>query len=469
MNVCEAPPSQPNIVFVLTDQWRAQATGYAGDPNVKTPCLDALAAQSVNFVNAVSVLPVCTPQRAALLTGRYPLSTGMFLNDLYLPADELCMAEMFKAGGYETGYIGKWHLDGHGRDSFIPEARRQGFDYWKVLECTHEYNASYYYSGEDQTKRQWEGYDAFAQTRDARQYIRDHARQSKPFLLFVAYGGPHFPHETAPAEFKSCYPAQSIQLRPNVPAESRSNVCRQAQGYYAHCSAIDRCVGELRKTLEEEGLDRDTIFVFTSDHGEMLGSQGQPCCEKQRPWDESVCVPFLLSYPAVTGHQGRSVKTPINAPDILPTLLALSGVDIPKTIEGDDLSRFIRNPISDEDRGALIMSVSPFANYRKGKAFRGIRTMRYTYVRSLEGPWLLYDNERDPYQMNNRVEDPAAAELLKDLDGKLSDKLRQTGDEFLPGGEYLKRFGLQVDGRGIIPYQAGSAVQSPSAPFCANP
>ena len=88
---------KPNIVFVLTDQWRAQAFGHRGDPNVRTPNIDALAARSLNFENAVSVCPVCTPQRAALLTGRLPTSTGMFLNDLYLPAEELCMAEIMLA------------------------------------------------------------------------------------------------------------------------------------------------------------------------------------------------------------------------------------------------------------------------------------------------------------------------------------------------------------------------------------
>src|SRR5210317_567908 len=109
----ELAVTHPNIVFILTDQWRAQAFGYAGDPNVQTPNIDALSQRSINCENTISVCPVCTPQRASLLTGRYPTSTGMFLNDIYLPKEELCMAEMFKAAGYDTGYIGKWHLDGH--------------------------------------------------------------------------------------------------------------------------------------------------------------------------------------------------------------------------------------------------------------------------------------------------------------------------------------------------------------------
>ena len=138
---------RPNIVYLLADQWRASATGYAGDPNVRTPNLDRLAREGLNFRNAVSVCPVCTPYRAALMTGRFPTSTGMFLNDAHLPEGELCMAEIFRQAGYVTAYIGKWHLDGHGREAYIPPDRRQGWEYWKAAECDHTYNHSHYYSG----------------------------------------------------------------------------------------------------------------------------------------------------------------------------------------------------------------------------------------------------------------------------------------------------------------------------------
>jgi len=285
-------PGRPNIVYVLADQWRACATGYAGDPNVKTPNLDTLASTSINFENAISVCPVCTPYRSALLTGRYPMSTGMFLNDLYLPDEELCMAEIFKRASYETGYIGKWHLDGHGRSSFIPKERRQGFDYWKVLECTHDYNHSQYYDGDNKTLHTWEGYDAFAQTADARSYIHDHAKSDRPFLLMLSYGPPHFPHHTAPEKFKNLYDPGAITLRPNVPGNKMEKARKEAQGYYGHCTAIDHCLGDLLKTLQDTGIADNTIFIFTSDHGEMLWSQGQKHWEKQRPWDESIRVPF---------------------------------------------------------------------------------------------------------------------------------------------------------------------------------
>jgi len=453
---------RPNIVYVLTDQWRAQAIGYAGDPNVKTPHLDGLASEGVNFVNAVSIVPSCTPHRAALLTGRYPLSTGMFVNDLALPSEELCMAEMFTEAGYDTGYIGKWHLDGRGRDAYIPRERRQGFDYWKVLECTHNYNNSFYYAGDDPTKRKWDGYDAYAQTKDAQAYIRDRAKNGKPFLLVMSYGGPHFPHHSAPADLKALYPIDSIKLRPNVPDSKRERSQKEAQGYYAHCTALDRCVGDLRQTLEESGISDHTIFVFTSDHGEMLGSQGVRPFEKQRPWDESILVPFLLSYPQITGKTGREVATPINTPDILPTLLALSGIKIPKTIEGEDLSRLIKDRDLNEDRAALVMSVAPFAGYSGGKAFRGIRTSQYTYVRSVDGPWLMYDNEQDPYQMNNLIESGDRPELQQELDQKLQAKLKETGDAFLGPKESLKAWGYHFGKKHAIPYGRNAPVQGPA-------
>ena len=125
---------RPNIVFVFGDQWRAQATGYAGNSTVRTPNLDRLAAESVNFAHAVAGCPVCSPYRASLLTGQYPLTHGVFVNDVYLQPNPQSLAHAFADNGYATAYIGKWHVDGHGRSSDIPPERRQGFEYWKVLE-----------------------------------------------------------------------------------------------------------------------------------------------------------------------------------------------------------------------------------------------------------------------------------------------------------------------------------------------
>ena len=332
---------KPNIIYILTDQWRASATGYSGDPNVKTPNIDALAKGSLNFKNAVSITPVCTPYRAALMTGRYPTTTGMFFNDVHLPDEEICIAEVFGKAGYNTGYIGKWHLDGNGRTSFIPAEKRQGFDYWKAAECDHDYNHSHYYTGNNDEKMFWDGYDVFEQTKDAQQYIRNQSKNEKPFILFVAFGTPHFPHETAPKEFLDIYDQNNIKLPPNVPASLLENSKKEAKGYYAHCSALDKSIGDILATIDDEGIRDNTIFIFTSDHGEMMGAQGVRPKTKQVPFGESANVPFLLRYPAVTGNTGRMVQMPINTIDIFPTLLGLAKLKVPKTCEGDDLSPLI--------------------------------------------------------------------------------------------------------------------------------
>src|SRR3954467_3030230 len=185
-----SPAGKPNILIIMADQWRAQAFGFAGDPNVKTPNLDRLQRQSAWLVNAFAGVPVCCPTRASLLTGQRALTHGVFLNDVPLATNAVTLAKVLAGAGYDTGYIGKWHLNGDGRSSFIPPERRQGFDYWKVLECTHDYNHSYYYSDGPQ-KLMWDDYDAVAQTRDAEQFLQERAGSGKPFLLVLAWGPPH--------------------------------------------------------------------------------------------------------------------------------------------------------------------------------------------------------------------------------------------------------------------------------------
>lgn len=445
---------RPNILFLMPDQWRAQAFGYSGDPNVKTPHIDRLARQSVDFRYAVASTPVCSPTRASLLTGQRPLEHGLFLNDAHLPASAGTFAEVLKEAGYDTAMIGKWHVDGHGRQTFIPRERRQGFDYWKVLECTHDYNKSYYYADTPE-KLQWSGYDAIAQTRDAQQYIRDHANSEKPFLLTIWWGPPHNPYQTAPKEFHELYDPEAIQLRPNVPPADAEKARKALAGYYAHCSAIDQCVGDLMQTLRDAGIDDNTLIVFTSDHGDMLESQGLQ--RKQKPWDESIRVPMLWHYPDKLGLEGKSVETPMSSEDVMPTLLSLVGAPIPESVSGLDYAPFMiggDNP--NPSNAAVITCIHPFGEFDRasgGKEYRGIRTPRYTYVRDLNGPWLLFDNERDPYQLSNLIDNPTTSALQQKLNAILVAKLTAAGDAFEHSSVYLDKWGYadRVDQNGTLP------------------
>jgi arylsulfatase A-like enzyme len=301
-----APAKPPNVVLVFGDQWRVQATGYAGvDPCVRTPHLDALARRSVNFENAVSGCPVCCPMRASMLTGQSPVTHGVFVNDVQLRDDGQSLAQVFGAHGYDTGYIGKWHVDGRGRSSYIPPECRQGFGYWKVLECTHNYNESYYmyYAGDSDERLTWEGYDAAgAQTADALRYLRGRAVGADPFMLVLSWGPPHNPYGTAPQKYRDMYDPSEVVLRPNVTPEAAVQAREDLAGYYAHCTALDDQLGELCATLDSTGLAEDTLLVFFSDHGDMLGSHGMQ--RKQKPYDEACRVPCLISHPRQLGAAG---------------------------------------------------------------------------------------------------------------------------------------------------------------------
>lgn len=445
---------RPNVVFVFADQLREQALGYTGDPNVLTPNIDRLAGESVNIRNAVSCVPVSCPYRASMLTGQYALSTGVFLNDVQLNPEINSAAKIYKKAGYNTAYIGKWHINGNGRSKYIKEELRQGFEYFKALECTHEYLRSKYFDNNDTVPKFWKGYDAIDQTKDAINYMRKHSKDEKPFILYLSWGGPHNPYGQITDNYKKLYAGKEILLRKNVPSGNREQAIKDLRGYYAQITALDDCIGMLQKAIKEIGIEENTIFVFTSDHGDMLGSQGMRW--KQRPYEESIRVPFLVKYPALLSDKNREIDMIINTPDILPTLLGLSDIEIPETIEGDDLSDIIIGEKDDYTDAALIECITPFADFKKniGSEYRGLRTKRYTYVRDLNGPWLMFDNLKDPYQQKNVIDSPEYADIRKELDNKLMKKLKSLGDEFLPGMEYIKKWGYVVDKTGTVDWRS---------------
>jgi len=435
---------QPNIVFVFADQLRAISVGYTGNSIVQTPALDRLAAESVVFSSAVCGCPVCTPYRACLLTGRYPLSHGVFVNDVRLPESEVTFGELYTAAGYDTAYIGKWHLDGPERAGYTPPGpRRHGFGFWAVGNCTHDYWHSLYYRDSPQPLY-WEGYDAHAQARLACDYIRGHGRD-RPYCLFLSWGPPHNPYDWVPDVYLRQYQSDMLPIPPNVPQPDRPALA----GYYAHISALDDALGWILAAIRDSSQEQDTIVVFTSDHGDMLGSHG--VWRKQWPWDDCMLVPLVLRYPAAQG-QARTVDAPVNVVDLLPTLLSLSGMAIPDRIEGSNLAHLVTGVPGETPDSALMQIISPFAESIEPE-WRGVRTARYTYVRTLCGPWLLYDNRADPYQLRNLAADPAYAALRLELEHSLQDWLELTGDAFLPAETYRQRYGIvDIDERFAVRY-----------------
>ena len=437
----------PNVVYIFADEMRMQDAGYAGNRDVQTPTMDRLAGEGLNLTHAVSGCPVCCPYRGSLMTGQYPLTHGVYINDVELNPNCDSIAHAFKRGGYDTAYIGKWHLYGspdgkYGRrQAYVPRDYQLGFDYWKAFECTHDYNDSHYYFNDDDRLQPWGDYDARAQSQDAAQYIRDHAEAKTPYMMVLSWGPPHFPLHTAPQEYQDRFAHVDIELRPNVSADKQAEAREELRGNYAHIAALDDCLATVLDAIDASGQRDNTIVVFTSDHGDMFGSQG--INRKSVPWDESIRVSFLLRWPAAlpTG----ALPLPLDAPDIMPTLLGLCELEIPATVQGQDYSAVLRGEQAlSGDEAALLNLPAAFANVLEHgfKAYRGLRTQRYTYVRNTDGPWLLFDNEADPYQMCNLVGSAEHADVQSALESRLQHRLAALGDEFLDGQAYLERDGL---------------------------
>lgn len=439
---------QPNILFLFADEWRAQATGYAGDPNCRTPRLDGLAAESIDGVNAVAGCSVCCPYRASLMTGQYPLSHGVFINDVELDPDCHSLARAFGAAGYHTSYVGKWHLYGSPEGTYerraarVPRSHQLGFDHWRGFECTHDYWDTPYWVDDDPEPHHWAGYEPMAQSQWIADQLRQRADDEQPFLLMGSWGPPHFPLHTAPEKWRQHYAGRDIVLRPNVPPQHRDRAVDDLRGYYAHIAALDECLAVVLDALEETGLADDTILVVTADHGDMRSSQGLET--KLFPFEESVRVPFLLRWPRAFGRQASTFTPPIDAPDLMPTLLGLAGLAVPASCQGTDWSPILRGErVATGDEAALLIMAAEFTELRFNgmRAYRGLRTATHTYVRNLDGPWLLYDLQADPYQMRNLVGRPEAAAVQADLESRLQQKLDGLGDRFLPGEVYCQQAG----------------------------
>jgi arylsulfatase A-like enzyme len=455
---CTKKQEQPNILFVFADQLRSHELSCYGGINIKTPNLDRLAQEGLQMTNAISTYPVCTPFRGMLMTGSYPMHTGIVCND-HPRRDALpSIAEACKAADYQTGYIGKWHLDGIGRTTYIPPERRMGFEFWQALECTHSYFESKYFENDSDELKQWEGYDAEAQTESAQNYIRNRDK-NRPFFLMLSWGPPHDPY-IAPEKYMKRVDPEKLVLRPNLKEKEieselvtnmrfnlhnnienkrtpeRMNLADEEHvrknmlhGYLASTLAIDDYLGELLKTLKEEKILDNTIIVFTSDHGDHLGSHRFK--GKCTPFEESISIPFLIRYPEKILQ--KTISDALLAPiDMMPTILGMAGIDYPK-IDGQDLSEVITNKRSDTRDEILIMGMTHLntaALVNSLDTWRGLRTKQYTYARyEDQTSWLLYDNEKDPYQMNNLADNPQYSDLIEAFNKKLDLLLEEAGDE----------------------------------------
>ncbi len=421
----EAPGvRRPNILFILPDQLRAQALGCMGNTDVRTPNIDRMAAEGLLLPNTFANTPVCCPARADMLTGTYAHRNGMVANDLRLRESELTIANYLHDAGYRTGFIGKWHLDGGPRmPGFIPPGpRRHGFEFWAANECSHAHFDTQYFRDTPEAIPIHK-FEAEAWTDVALEFIR--AADPRPYFLIVSMGPPHDPYK-APPEFSTLYDPAKLKMRPNWRQEPGVPGPADIAQYYGNVTAVDTQIGRLLAAAGE-----DTVVLLSSDHGDMLGSQGRRL--KRKPWEESIRIPGVLRCPKRirAGSRSDAIFTHV---DFAPTLLGLCGVKIPAKMQGANLSGAITGTTtggkSTAPDSAFFQIFGPFRGDGTEDAWRGVRTHRYMYARFESKPWTLYDVEKDPYEMKNLVDDPGSQSPLKEMDRKLTQWMSRTGDSW---------------------------------------
>jgi arylsulfatase A-like enzyme len=435
--LAETKPRKPNVLFVFADQMRNASMGCTGDKEIKTPNLDKLAKQGLLFTHAISGYPLCSPYRAMLLTGRFGTSTGEVGNEIELPATEMTIPRVLGKQGYKCGFIGKWHLE-KTHEAFIPKERRLGFDdYWASRNLGGSHFDSFYCLDTPE-QIPIPGYEPDGQTDLAISFMKKHTKD--PFCLFLAYRPPHPPREVD-KKHKDMYPADKLTQRANVPKDidDRDN----KSTYYAMITDLDDNVGKLMKALDDLGIADDTIFCFSSDHGDMLASQGLQ--GKNVPYEESISIPFILRYPRKVKADSKT-DILFNSVDVMPTILSMCGAPIPKAVQGVDNASHVLGK-GGKKPGSVLLQRILGGGGKNGGEWRGVRTERYTYARWRDKGWMLYDNEKDPYQMNNLIDKPEAKEVQAKMESELQKLLKRVGDKFEPQAAYMERFKAQLGKR----------------------
>ncbi|MEG0942575.1 MAG: sulfatase [Angelakisella sp.] len=444
---------QPNLIYIFADQLRYSSVGYNGDRKACTPNIDRLASQSIDMCNAVSGHPVCAPYRASLFTGKYTTSTGMVINEIRLNPNHRSFAHVLNENGYETSYIGKWHmyaaeLGNHldPKNSYIPKGPdRLGFDgYFAAYNFHHDYyGATAYYHLDSPEKIYCDKYEPDTQTDMAMEQLNNLSKGDKPFALFLSLGTPHDPWipQNVPGEYFERFKDVDFPLPPNYLPENdphadawaqlseqeRSELSNWMRCYYAMTANLDDNIGRIMDHIKTLGLDENTIVVFTSDHGELFGAHGRRA--KNIFYEEAIRVPFLIRRQGAL-EQGVKRDVVFNTVDIMPTLLSMMELPIPETVEGSDYSRCVTGE-ADNNEGALMMCTGPTATFGDGNEWRAYRTKQYTYaIFKSDGQELLFDNLADPFQMNNLAGNPEYATIQAKLKAAMWNKMNKISDTF---------------------------------------
>ena len=438
--------SRPNVIICLCDQLRSFDVGCYGDKHIRTPNIDRLASEGVRFETACSNNPVCTPARSILLSGQYSRTCAGSLVNSPEPERERAtfpgptVAEAFGSAGYRTGLIGKWHVWTH------PSS--VGFDSVCYPNHMHRYTGQTFFDS-DGGSRVVEGFSCEAEQEELSRFLA--ADDDRPFFLYYNISQPHMPLADMPERYKAMYAPESIPLRPNVfedgkPAYDENwfgiylwdflfyqqhlpytetlpegfDLRRLTAFYRGAITWADDQLGELMRQLRAAGLDDHTLVVFTSDHGDNLGSH--QLFNKDKLYEESIRIPMIFRQPGEIAP--RTVDTQVaSLVDVMPTLLSLAGVDVPESVQGTDLAEVVRgNEATVGENAAFVETTAGPVGIRTPTHLCGVDKAKDGHHRTAEvtnDRYMLFDVARDPLQTQNL----AASDEESVIGGELRERL----------------------------------------------
>jgi len=451
---------KPNLIVIMTDEHnlrtlgcyrdrmnKAQSFVWGNGVKVETPNIDSLAADGAIFTNFNSVAPLCTPSRASFLTGLYPAFTGANHNHQPLDSTAITFAKVLqKEEGYATGYIGKWHLNGDEKPGFEHETRTFGFGdtkyqfnrgHWKFFEDDKTNGNVRAYDYNDAKKVASNLEEAYATDflfGKALKFISKRIDVNRHFALMLSIPDPHGPNDVRPPydtmfnSMKFSLPATGVAAYKKSPAnpgwanfnvdhtiadkeitmlENDEKWQTNLRNYFGMVKLIDDKIGELLLFLKNRGLEENTILVFTSDHGDLMGEHAR--FNKNKPYKTSAGVPFLIRYPKRI-KKGKIVRTAYSSPDFAPTILSLMGIDYSdmnfQGIDGSD-------ELLDKRKTNIREQVRFITDSKQAKWAAAV-DREYKLVISAGSPYL-FDLKKDPDELYNFHDD----EKYKDIVGTL--------------------------------------------------
>ena len=433
---------QPNVIWIFGDQHRGQCLGCMGDPDAVTPNVDRMATEGLHFTHAVSGGPTCTPFRGSLLTSRYTHECAPQNGDP-IPEGMPTISTVLRQNGYQTCYLGKWHLAGAGNrrggwKKLVPEWQRADWDEWIGYDNNNAQWNCWVHGGlgDDFFHYKLDGYETDVLTDMLLKRIegwgkeqQNHSENARPFFAVLSVQPPHDPC-AAPEEWTARFQPGAITRRPNIPDIDwvSSLYHRRIGGYHAQVANLDHNVGRVRQALLDNDLFGNTYIFFFSDHGDMLGSHAR--FNKSVPHEESIRIPMVIA----AGHRrvGQlAVDHPINHVDIAPTTLGFCGIEKPADMRGFDYSPLWRQrDLEDAPDSAFVQECGPFGKIHPN-GWRAIVTRDgWKYAGTPAGPWLLFNVKDDPYEMTNLVFVSHYFEKRRELHGRLREWIAATDDDF---------------------------------------